>query len=357
MNILFISKGIDSLGGVEKFITTLANSWSNSGNEVVIYSMYGETIPAYEIDSKVSITFAELQNINSRARKWLKIYRGLSSLVKEHDIGLIIGETIETSSMAALIAKRFGILSVGYEHYNYVKHSGLLELMRKTFYRHLSFFVPASPFEKDNYIQYGCDVRFIANPISVDIYDGYKPTPKTILNIGRLDYVKGQDILLKAFDIVRKQRDGYKLTIVGKDFGHKSELDYLASKLQLNSSVEFIDGTNQIDSYFKSSLFFVLPSREEGLSMVMLESMAFGVPILATDCVGPSFLIKDEENGFLARRNSVEDLAKKMLYIIDNKHLLSNVSKKQNDTAKRYQLDNIKTIWNANLASFGVKID
>ena len=91
--------------------------------------------------------------------------------------------------------------------------------------------------------------------------------------------------------------------------------------------------------------------------MVMLESMAFGVPILATDCVGPSFLIEDEINGFLAKRNSAEDLAKKMLYIIDNKHLLSSVSKKQNETAKCYQLDNIKTIWNENLASFGVKID
>ena len=159
----------------------------------------------------------------------------------------------------------------------------------------------------------GCDLRFIANPISVDIYDGYQPDSKTILSIGRLDHVKGHDILLKAFDIVRKQREGYTLTIVGKDFGHKAELDRIVSELDLDVCVDFVDGTNQIDSYFKSSLFFVLPSREEGFSMVMLESMAFGVPILATDCVGPSFLIEDEINGFLAKRNSAEDQEKKKL--------------------------------------------
>lgn len=356
MNILFLSRGIDAMGGVEKFITTLSNNWSENNN-VYIYSMYGSKNPAYELNESISVFYPQLQNEKRRWRKWFLIYNQLMTIVKKNQIDIIIGETIETSSVAALVASRNGILSVGYEHYNYVEHKGKLEILRKYFYPKLSFFVPASPIERSSYEKYNCNIEFIANPISLDIESGYNPLSKQILNIGRLDYVKGHEILIEAFNLVNKKYPDYFLTIVGKDFGEKEKLEKLVISYNLQKNITFIDGTNKIKDFFRESLFFVLPSREEGFSMVMLESMAMGIPILATDCVGPSFLIEDGVNGFLSEKNNADKLARKMISILDNKDNLSNISKKQNETASNYTIDNITKKWNQCLTSFGVKID
>ncbi|EGQ8592732.1 glycosyltransferase [Vibrio cholerae] len=356
MNILFLSRGIDTMGGVEKFITTLSNNWSEN-NTIFIYSMYGDEKPAYELNESITVFYPQLQNEKRRWRKWFSIYTQLMNIVKNNGIELIIGETIETSSVAALVANRNGILSVGYEHYNYVEHKGKLEILRKYFYPKLSFFVPASPIEISSYEKYNCNVEFIANPISLDIENCYNPSSKKILNIGRLDYVKGHEILIEAFNLVNKKYPDYSLTIVGKDFGEKEKLEKLVVSYNLQNNITFIEGTNRIKEFFRESLFFVLPSREEGFSMVMLESMAMGVPILATDCVGPSFLIKDGVNGFLSEKNNADKLAKKMIFILDNKDDLSKISKKQNETASNYTMNNISKTWNQCLASFGVKID
>ena len=344
------------MGGVEKFITTLSNNWS-ANNNIYIYSMYGNKTPAYELNETVSVFYPQFQNENRRWRKWFSIYNQLMKIVKNNRIDMIVGETIETSSVAALVAKRNGIVSVGYEHYNYVEYKGKLEILRKYFYPKLSFFVPASPIERSSYEKYNCNIEFIANPISLDIESSYNPSSKQILNIGRLDYVKGHEILIEAFNVVNKKHPGYALTIVGKDFGEKEKLEKLVVSYNLQKSITFIEGTNKIKEFFRESLFFVLPSREEGFSMVMLESMAMGVPILATDCVGPSFLIKDGINGFLSEKNNIDKLAKKMIFILDNKDNLSKISKNQNETASNYTIDNITKKWNQSLASFGVKID
>ncbi len=102
---------------------------------------------------------------------------------------------------------------------------------------------------------------------------------------GRLCPQKGFDLLLAAMPAVRAQYPQASLTILGQGV-LLSELNHQASRLGLGDAVRFVGFQLNPWPYFKYADVFVLSSRYEGLPNVLLEAMALGTPIVATDCPG-----------------------------------------------------------------------
>lgn len=115
---------------------------------------------------------------------------------------------------------------------------------------------------------------------------------------GRLAKQKGFDILIKAFAGVARDVAGAVLAIAGE--GHEREsLAGLVRDLGLSQSVSLSGFVDDMDSFYRSLSLFALPSRFEGMPNVLLEAMAAGVPVVATDVSGVSELVKDGETGLL----------------------------------------------------------
>lgn len=235
MNILFLAKNLTFLGGVERFITTLGNYWGEK-NSVFIYSLYGSNEFAYELNDKVRVILGKKDKKN-KLNKYFEIYKDVEKIVKKNNIEIIIGENIETSSLAAIIGKKNNIISIGYEHLSYKKENLKGEILRSIFYKKLSYFVTASNIEIENYLKYKCQTTFIPNPLSFSVDEKANIDTDVILNIGRLDYVKGHDILIEAFKIVIEKYPKKILKIVGKDWGEKMKLMELLKKLDINKNV------------------------------------------------------------------------------------------------------------------------
>jgi glycosyltransferase involved in cell wall biosynthesis len=119
-----------------------------------------------------------------------------------------------------------------------------------------------------------------------------------IVHVGRLDAIKGQDVLLAAMPAIRHAIPQVRLTIVG-DGPTRAQLEIQTRSEGIDDIVEFVGAAMDIRPYLRSANLFVLPSRSEGISLALLEAMASGVPVLATDVGGNREVIGSDEFGTL----------------------------------------------------------
>jgi glycosyltransferase involved in cell wall biosynthesis len=165
-----------------------------------------------------------------------------------------------------------------------------------------------------------------------------------ILAIGRLTYQKGFDLLLNSFSLINNKFPDWTLKIVGDDFGDKFKLEKLIQSRNI-SNVEVLPSTDDIESFYREATFFVLSSRFEGLPMVLIEAMGFGLPIVAFDCpTGPSDVV-DETNGFLVENGNELMFAESMEKLISNRNLLIEKSKGSEEKIKLYLKSEINLKW------------
>ena len=133
-----------------------------------------------------------------------------------------------------------------------------------------------------------CHLHVIQNPVITNSVLQGSPvassTIPTILACGRLAPQKDHATLLRAFVKVRSQVDA-TLVILGEG-SLLSELQALACRLGISDTVMFAGFVRNPQDWIRKASLFVHPSRFEGMSNVLIEALACGCPIIATDCPG-----------------------------------------------------------------------
>lgn len=137
--------------------------------------------------------------------------------------------------------------------------------------------------------------------------------PPVILSVGRLTYAKNFENLIEAFAAVRAQQPA-RLMILG-DGELREELETQVNRYGLNDDVTMPGFERNPYKYMNRAAIFVLPSRWEGFPNVLVEAMASGAPIIATNCPGGTTEILD--NGRLGGLVPVGDSTAMAGAIID----------------------------------------
>lgn len=148
-------------------------------------------------------------------------------------------------------------------------------------------------------------------------YDGIRN--KEIVAVGRLDDNKNHAMLIKAFSKIKSEFPEYKVIIYGEG-EERNHLLELIDKLGLSDRVFLPGKTNAIQENIYASSLFVLTSDTEGMPNALMEAMALGLPVIATDCPcgGPAELIIDGVNGYLVPVRDEEALEKRMRYCLSH---------------------------------------
>ncbi len=159
----------------------------------------------------------------------------------------------------------------------------------------------------------------IYNPVPFDMIDESANLASPLgvgfnfVTAGKLDYQKGYDVLIKAFSRVAAQLPDAKLTLVGRG-DLLPQLEGLVAATGLLDRVEFAGFQLNPYPYFKHADVFVSSSRFEGLPNVVLEALACGTPVLATNCPGGTAeIVADGVNGWLVPPEDISALANGML--------------------------------------------
>ncbi|GIW89252.1 MAG: hypothetical protein KatS3mg108_3576 [Isosphaeraceae bacterium] len=136
---------------------------------------------------------------------------------------------------------------------------------------------------------------------------GWRAEPRAV-TVGRLAREKGLDVLIRAWPAVRERHPRATLWLYGEG-PERPALERLIEELGLGSWVRLGGGTEQVEARLREADLFILPSREEGMSVALLEAMALGVPVVATSIAGNRRLVVDYKHGRLVPPDDPEALA------------------------------------------------
>ncbi|MBK8944263.1 MAG: glycosyltransferase [Ignavibacteriae bacterium] len=151
------------------------------------------------------------------------------------------------------------------------------------------------------------DKNEIRNEISIN------RSEKIIFFAGGLVPVKNVDVLICAFENICKKLTHIKLIIAGSG-SEEGLLKRLVQTKNLNDKIKFVGNLNtgNLVKYYNAADVFCLPSKNEGLPNVIVESFFCGTPVVASRVGGIPTIVQNELNGFLAEPNSVDDLTLKL---------------------------------------------
>ncbi len=164
-----------------------------------------------------------------------------------------------------------------------------------------------------------------------------------ILTVGRLIPRKGFQYLIQALPkIIQSAKFSFKLDIVG-DGPYRTQLQKLANQLEVDAYVQFSGSVNYTDlpaKYWQADIF-TLCSSAEGMPLVVLEAMGASLPIIASKVQGIEDLVAIGENGYLVATGDVEEIAEKIIHLINHPHQRLQMGEVSHEKVQPYDWKNI----------------
>jgi glycosyltransferase involved in cell wall biosynthesis len=163
---------------------------------------------------------------------------------------------------------------------------------------------------------------------------------KTAISVGRISYQKGQDNLLKAWEIVHKKHPEWQLHLYGKE-----NLNFIDTN-NLKNNVHFFHPVENIQDKLLESSIYVMSSRFEGFGMVLIEAMSCGLPCVSYDCnYGPSDIINPGKDGILVPNQDFNKLADSIINLIENQQKRKSMGMKARKNVERFSSEKIVSEW------------
>jgi D-inositol-3-phosphate glycosyltransferase len=166
------------------------------------------------------------------------------------------------------------------------------------------------------------------------------PEEPVVLFVGRIEPLKGIDILVRAVAQVSEDIR-FCLVVVGGDASaeaEKAELRLLAEKLGISRRVAFLDAVDHslLPLYYNAADICVVPSYYESFGLVALEAMACGTPVVASRVGGLQGTVRDSETGFLVPWRCPEPFAERLELLLENEELRRNLGLSARAAAEDY---------------------
>lgn len=210
----------------------------------------------------------------------------------------------------------------------FANSQGLRELALKT-----------DPKQEIGVIYNGIDVGQFINS---QFHKAESPEIFKILCVTRVTPRKGIRYLIEALKKLSENNDNISLKIIG-DGDEKEDLEKLAENLGVRKKVDFtgLIPHEKLPPYFSSADVFVLPSLNEGMSNSMLEALASGLPLIATDTGGTRELIDDGKNGFIIKMKDSEDIAVRLGILMRDRELRKRMGETSHEKAQNMSWEKV----------------
>jgi len=164
-----------------------------------------------------------------------------------------------------------------------------------------------------------------------------------VLYLGRLSQEKGVDLLIDAWSLIADSHLRWRLRIVG-DGPERDALQQQAADLAGSDRIDWQEVTTDPGEVLGGSSLLVLPSRTEGLPLVLAEAQAYGVPVIATDCSsGVRELVGDW--GMLTPRGDSRALARSLDAAMSDETWRASAGVRGRQEMEQYRLDSIIDRW------------
>ena len=350
--IAFVLPSLGS-GGAERVLSILANKFVEDF-DVMIITLY-KCQPFYPLKKEINLNYCRETYLDSPTKwqslknHWM-IFYNLNKLLKNHGIDVCIGFMTTANIYLSIFSKINNIPCIISEriHPEFHKLNKFWQFMRRQTYGFANVLVVQTDSIKSYFEKFieKKNIKIIKNPLASGLIqkrDIKHPREQIILNVGRLDAQKNQDLLIKAFANV--DNEGWKVVLVGEG-ELRMTYETLITSLNLEQKIELVGIDSNIDTYYNNASIFVFTSRYEGFPNALTEAMYFGMACISTDCPsGPSDLIDTDYNGFLIRVEDQEALEVKLKILMADSELRNQMGLKAMERTKEFEPEVILDIW------------
>ena len=311
------------MGGANRVMANLADYFCETGSQTILVNDICPTDDVeYKISPKIKRVFLQRKKTNRLSKNILRIVDLRRMVKKERPDAIIsfMGPPNIRMLIATVGLRVKKIVSVRNDP-NVEYGTGLKRIAAANIFR-LADGIVFQTKDAAEYFPHSIRRRskIIFNPVNPKFYDYHWRTGGTeIVIIGRLQPQKNPMNALRAFELIHEKLPQYILGFYG-DGELKSELESYAQKAGIADKVRFHGKTNNVESVLAGAALFVLCSDYEGMPNALMEAMAVGVPVIATDspCGGSRALVENEDQGALVPCKDSEKLAEAMLDILSD---------------------------------------
>ena len=343
-------------GGAERVVSNLSNRLVKDGYEVVVTTQWqGEN--EFALDERVKrIHVGQKENDQNRNRisRVLRRITYLRETIKQEKPDVVIS-FLKGNNYRSLIAnmgtKIPNIVAVRNDpksDYSTKADKVLIPLL----YPFADGAVFQTEEQRDFFPKH---VRERAEVILNPVHNKYIQTElprekeKVVVQSGRLVGFKNQQMLVKAFIKVHEKHPDYKLKFYGRDAGDgtKELLEKLILEHQASDYITLMGASDELEKVIPQAEVYAFSSYYEGLPNALIEAMALGMPIVATDCPcgGPRTLITHEYDGLLIPVNDEDAMVGNICRLIEDKELAKKLGENARKIADRVNEEAIIRQW------------
>jgi len=205
----------------------------------------------------------------------------------------------------------------------------------------------------------------IKSPLDIDKYDSLSQKPSKnklkVLCIGRIDYEKGQDILIRSMEQVWKQYQNISLTLVGsfsrnivkyKRFNNKKINSIFYKNINIllaeyEDKIKILQTESTPWELIYNSDVVIIPSRIESFGLVALEAGCLKKCVIASNVGGLSEIIQNKKNGLIFESENVDKLSEYLIFLYNNLYLIKQYGEKlYEDVINNFSLDTMGRKYN-----------
>ena len=185
----------------------------------------------------------------------------------------------------------------------------------------------------------------IPNALPFELSEASNLQSKQAIAVGRYNNAKGYEYLVEAWQIVHQKHPDWTIHIYGSG-ELKEHVKSLIEGSNMQDTMLMHEPTDNIREKYLESSICVVSSRYEGFSMVILESMVCGVPVISFDCPhGPRNIIRNGEDGILVEYLNTQALADSICQLIEHPELRMELGKKAQENIQRFSKDHVMKLW------------
>lgn len=365
MKIAFVLRKVILTGGIQRVIVEKINWLAERGHVVMLITYEQGSHPMlFQLHPRVKHIDVDCRYFtiykHSLLRRPFLIYamkrkfrKKLQSIIDDNDLDIIVMPH-NIKEFQYVIASMYSRVSVVYE-----SHSASTEFVRSGMYRkimnNICFFpmlkkikmvIALTKGDSMFWKRHCKNVQTIVNPLTFycKTLDEVPKEEGRILYVGRLHPVKRIDRLIHAFSLIAEKYPLWHIDIFG-DGEEKNRLHKMISNYGLTERIKIHTPVSSILEEYRRSQFLVLSSDSEGFSLVTIEAMSCGIPVVSTDCpYGPREIIDNGKTGLLSGMEA-DDLAKKMEWMITHEQERKKMGLLAHQAVSRFEKNKVMEEW------------
>lgn len=347
--VCFLTGTLNAFAGAERMTAVIANELTRHGYEVHVLSLWDDT-SCFPLEPGLRHE-ALFPTRPSFKRAYFQTVAAVRQYVRHHRIRVLVEVDTMLTLFTVPACVGLPVRRIAWEHCHFDQDLGRVSrrLARRLAAKTNAAIVVLT--ERDGLrwttaLKPSCPVRALPNPLPFP----YPARPavldtKVVLAAGRLTRAKGFDILLDAWALVRERYPQWRLVIVGEG-EERPALERRRDRLGLGEFVSMPGIVSPMSEAYLGASLFCLSSRYEGFGLVLLEAMAYGLPIVSTDCqAGPRELLEAGMTATLVETGSAEALARGLATLMGDARLRARYGARGRERAKEFTMDHVIPAW------------